>query len=320
MLNELKAHKDLDGVGCAVVAKYCGISSQNISYFDNDEIDNEILKNIDDICANTSLYSEIGIIFITDLNIKKETAEKVNAYMKYIKTIEFNLPKFILLDHHSHALFLNEYDWATVKIDGFFEKTCGTELFYEYCANANMLIWNFPDTIKLYDFVTKVKRYDTWTWKEKYKDLVSSKMNDLLQIFGIDDFVKDMISKISFNTPFINESDKILLSISNKQKQNYIEQKNKEIFIKDILGYKAGIVFAEQYISELGSALLERNLNLDIIIMLNGDHVSYRTIRDDVDLAEIALKFNGGGHPKSAGHTIKVSAIDSYINKIFEIK
>jgi len=45
--------------------------------------------------------------------------------------------------------------------------------------------------------------------------------------------------------------------------------------------------------------------------------VSLRTTRDDVDVAKIAQKFNGGGHKKAAGFTISGN-LDSIFSKIWE--
>ena len=69
---------------------------------------------------------------------------------------------------------------------------------------------------------------------------------------------------------------------------------------------RAGIVVADDYLSELGNELSERNPDLDFIAMIAGlSTVSYRTVKRDIDLGnEVAIYYGGGGHPQSAGSQI----------------
>ena len=60
-------------------------------------------------------------------------------------------------------------------------------------------------------------------------------------------------------------------------------------------------MFAERYISELGNRLCELYPELTYVAMIDicKGSVSYRTVREDIDLGkEIAHSFGGGGHAK----------------------
>ena len=68
------------------------------------------------------------------------------------------------------------------------------------------------------------------------------------------------------------------------------------------------VVYADQYISEIGSVCMTRIPELHgvdvcfiIIVDINKQNVSFRTTRNDVNLSKIAKRFGGGGHPQSAG-------------------
>ena len=53
-----------------------------------------------------------------------------------------------------------------------------------------------------------------------------------------------------------------------------------------------------------------------------GSHtVSYRSIKDDINLGkDIASKFGGGGHPKSAGSIFSKDIVMNIVEKIFSEK
>jgi nanoRNase/pAp phosphatase (c-di-AMP/oligoRNAs hydrolase) len=82
-------------------------------------------------------------------------------------------------------------------------------------------------------------------------------------------------------------------------------------------------VFAEKYFSELGNKLSELHPELDYIAMVDISYggVSYRTVKDDIDLGgEIAHSFGGGGHRKAAGSNFDSNAVkDAVLHYIFDI-
>lgn len=79
-----------------------------------------------------------------------------------------------------------------------------------------------------------------------------------------------------------------------------------------------GVVFADKYISELGNELCKLNRELDYIAIVNMStrSVSYRTIKDDVDMDMIAKKYGGGGHPKAAGSKFDVYKLARFLDEL----
>ncbi|MFW5977326.1 MAG: DHHA1 domain-containing protein, partial [Candidatus Nanoarchaeia archaeon] len=78
----------------------------------------------------------------------------------------------------------------------------------------------------------------------------------------------------------------------------------------DFLGYKAGVYFTNSNISELGNYTLEQRPDIDffvgVMILRNKDKKTFfkyslRSTPDRIDVAKLAQKYNGGGHPCAAG-------------------
>jgi oligoribonuclease NrnB/cAMP/cGMP phosphodiesterase (DHH superfamily) len=284
---KLFTHTDLDGVGCAVLAKIAFDSNVDIEYCNYDEINNKV---------NDFIYTELeleDICHITDISITDEIA----------KDIDENSNQFYLLDHHPTALDLNKYNWCTVKIEDEYTKlkTCGTEMYYKWLVNGGYL----KDNSQLREFVSVVRDYDTWRWTTIGENgIICKKINDLLYLYGRERFIDWCISRISDKQfPLLTSSDKLLLEIKQKEIDDYIDKKDKTIFTTTLCGYTCGFVFAERFFSELGNKLCLRHPELDFVAMIDMDGtVSYRSVKDNVDVGkDIAKIYGGGGHPKAAG-------------------
>lgn len=305
----LFSHTDLDGYGCNIVMKALMgddtlVIATNVNY---DEINETIKKYI-----NNEEYKNYALTFITDISVNEEVAELID------KTKDLNL---VLLDHHPTAEWLNKYKWSHICINIFFEKTSGTELLFNYLISLDWLRIDWSYFKEVSDFVKQVKRYDTWLWKEKYHDDTPKKLNDLFYILGYDKFYSSL-KENNFNIDFLIHDYSYLLENQQKKINKYIEKKNKEIIDCEIKNYNVGVVFANQYQSELGNRLSELNLQYDLIAMIGENSISYRTIKEDVDCGEFAKLFNGGGHPKAAGSEIneeqKIKIIDLLFDKGLE--
>jgi oligoribonuclease NrnB/cAMP/cGMP phosphodiesterase (DHH superfamily) len=292
---KLFTHTDLDGVGCAVIACLAfGKECVDIEYCNYDEINDKIR----DFTASMQ-FKYYDKIYITDISVDKQVADLIEYS---ITEKQEYLYKYQLLDHHNTAKWLNNYKWAYVSDTEISiypnekeMKSCGTSLFYGYLwENENI---NLPYALK---FIETVRRYDTWEWNTKFNDNNAKYLNDLLYIIGKDRFVERFVDNPSIN---LTDTENIILEIEQQRIEKYIESKSKQMFEDEIDGYKVGVVFVEQYHSQVGSALAKANNHLDFIIMIDVGKgtVSYRGIHDNIDLGKIASKYNGGGLPKAAG-------------------
>lgn len=307
---KLFTHTDLDGIGCAILAKNEAFGNNvDIEYCNYDDIN----KKVSDFFFSTDALN-YEYIYITDISIQESLADEINTCVNGTTC----LPKVLLFDHHPTALSLNKFDWCKVNVEEHGEKTSGTRMFYNYLINENF-IDGFSDwTGTLYNFVEIVKKYDTWLWKEKYNDDTPKKWNDLFYIYGRERFIEKVCEKLDNNSLMLDMTDITLLQLNQEKIGRYIETKQTQLIEKDILGYRAGIVFAEQYHSEVGNVLATNNPHLDFIVLINPSYsISYRTVKDVNLGTDIAKIYGGGGHLKSAGSPISSDIKNKIIDMIF---
>ena len=320
---KLFTHTDLDGIGCAVLAYLAfGRKNVDVEYCDYGDVD----EKVGDFFVNGS-PGEYNAVFITDISINNELAMAIDRY-----AVE---DLWHLFDHHVTAFGLNKYDWCEVNVmnDTLGIKTSGTELLYTYLRNHERFDHLSANTITNIDRVVDIIRdYDTWRWKELGEaGIVYKQVNDLFYIYGGEKFIKwalDQILTLKLYRgisvlPIFSDLDTALLDQKQKDIDIYVEQKNKQLFTQlDSFGNEYGVVFAERYVSELGNRLCEMHPDLDYVAMIDisNGRVSYRSIRDNINLGtEIAHNYGGGGHPKAAGSTFDSTwAMETVTNWLFD--
>lgn len=232
-----------------------------------------------------------------------------------VNSLNINL---CLIDHHKSALFLNKYPWATVKINGNIEQTCATELLFYRLKDKidNSLINNISN------YVEKVKRYDTFLW-DKYNDNDAVNLEILFDSIGGQGYY-ELLSKYKYDIYKMFEDNKWMMNCFIRKKEEFIETKlNEKIFTKNLHvlnnTYSAGIVYASRYISLLGYELINLYDDLDVIVIIDGNKMSFRTNKDYVDCQLIAKNYNnGGGHKKASGTSIPSKEQYNYFNKILK--
>lgn len=320
---KLFTHTDLDGIGCAVLAYLAfGKGNVDVEYCDYKDIDKKVRA-----FGESEEYKTYDRVYITDISVSEELADDMN--------VACNDGKVVLLDHHATALGLSKYIWCTVTVNSPSTgiPTSGTKLFYQHLLLEGRFDKYTENAFtKIRDFVQMVCDYDTWRWKELGEEgLICKQLNDLFHIYGRDEFIEWAMYKISdaiisqLDLPLFDDFDNLLLKQKQKDIDIYVESKSKEIITMiDNFGYTCGVVFADRYISELGNRLSEMRPGLDYIAMIDISHgtVSYRTVRDNIDLGgEIAHSFGGGGHRKAAGSTFDADRIKYLVmNELFNSK
>lgn len=297
---KLFTHTDLDGVGCAVVARVAFADAVDIEYCNYDDVD----QKVEDFILSEK-WRDYDVIFITDISVVEDVAERIEQTCG---------DRLVLIDHHETALWLNDYGWARVTVyEGEDSRASGTSLFYNFLAE-NRLIKR--DAKKLKEFAECVRRYDTWEWQTKYKDEHPKRLNDLLKVFGRYVFCDRFTENPSID---FTKTEQTILDIEQRRIKYYIDSHAKGL--KEITteeGYRIGVVFAENYLSELGNRLAEDYPHLDFIAMINlaTGSISYRSNKDTVHLGMFAQTRGGGGHDRSAGSPISQELRDSLIQVI----
>lgn len=181
---KLFTHTDLDGVGCAIVARHIFGDNVDVEYCDYNEINDKVSQFIN------SESQDYDMIFITDISVNENVAKEIEEHIS---------DKTVLIDHHPTAKWLNKYKWATVEEfeisihpNEDYVKASGTSLFYDYLWENYGL-----NNELLFELVEKIRRYDTWEWATKYNDTHAKQLNDLLCIVGRDNFVNRFVSNPS---------------------------------------------------------------------------------------------------------------------------
>jgi len=154
-------------------------------------------------------------------------------------------------------------------------------------------------------YVGLVRLWDTWDWKNADPEIAKmvKDLNLLCNTYNTNRFVSTTYIKLKDNRPLFSHAENEIISLLTNNATRYCLKKMKSVKKIRYNDLVLGVVFAENNISELGNMICTENPDIDIAFMICPDIniVSMRTIKDDVNLAEFAKKFGGGGHVKSAG-------------------
>lgn len=297
---------DLDGLGCGLIAKLAFGDKANVFYCSYRNLNQRVeavIKNPDN--NNVEIY-------ITDLAVNEIVEKKLEERYKQGKPVQ-------MIDHHVTAMHFNEYKWGRVIPE--YEtgkKTCATSLFYDFLiANEKM-----KRNKALEEFIELVRQYDTWEWDEN-NNVTAKRLNDLFYIRNREGFEEEMLKRLTENTDsfMLSDTENMLLDIEEQKINRYIHSKSRQMVQTFIDDYCVGIVHAEQYLSELGNALNNIYPHLDMIVLLNlgGKKMGFRTIHDEVNVADFAKRYGGGGHPKASGSELTGEAFNQFVVNVFEI-
>jgi oligoribonuclease NrnB/cAMP/cGMP phosphodiesterase (DHH superfamily) len=292
---KLFTHNDLDGVGAAMVA-YATFGEENVDveYHNYDSLHTSLLEFVTIDENGNRKSDEYKSVFITDISPRDtlviDTIDEVIGH------------KLQLLDHHNdHKAvdYLREHSWTNIYATTNGVTKCGTDLMYEAALEINL-----DASLLSKDFIKLVHDLDTWEWKDT-NNIKAIQFDNLLDIYGIDYFIERFLPQLEYGKDItFDYVDIKMLERYEKRKLSYIERQKEKLIKKEIDGKTVGVVFATAHQSELGNILANENLDVDYIAMVNFNGISFRGIKDDINLGQIALLHGGGGHPKAAGCSV----------------
>lgn len=312
----LFTHIDLDGMGCALLLRtYYGKENIDISYVDYNNVNIELYKFLKE--KTVDLYDKV---FITDISISESMANWINKEFKH---------KITLIDHHisEGTQHLNQYSWVIQqgKKDINDNELCsGTWLVKEWVKKeSNQEVSNFMQHI-----TTLIDRYDTWLWKTKYNEYQPSKeLNDIYLLIGRDRLLENIEMQYLHNEYFdINPCFRLLLEIKEEKYQRILENCNKYMQRLSYNDFTIGLVYANEYISELGNDLATMNDDVDFVALINltTGYIGFRGVKDYVHLGDFAKKLGdslgikGGGHPMASSMSLNKEFKNNIILSIFK--
>lgn len=241
-------------------------------------------------------------VFITDLGLEDKIADEINE-------LGMNILHF---DHHETNVYASKYAFSTVEIQRNGISTCGTELFYLYLKENNLL----KDNALIKRFVEDTRAYDTWDWV-KNNNVEANDLNKLFSIVGIDTYISKMVDKLRNNNKDIfDETDKYLIELNTHEENELIELSDKSLIIREKDGLKFGIVFGNKFLSIIGNTLCNRHPELDYMLLIDPLEmkVSLRSVR--IDVSKVAESYGGGGHKYAAGFSLNEEKFKSLLKII----
>ena len=201
-----------------------------------------------------------------------------------IKKIIANNKEVIAIDHHT----------SNQELMPLFEKSV-----YDSSKSASVLAWEYfhPDE-SLPALLRYVQDMDLWQWR-----LLQSR--DICTYINFVDMSFETWDRMAADLEYDAARDQIVdygshINRYKDKKIREIVERNAQKVIFD--GVKALAVNSSTLTSQIGDALLKRNVPLGIVWVEANDkiHVSMRS-DGSVDVAELAKKYGGGGHIQASG-------------------
>lgn len=299
---------DIDGMGSAILARVAFVDIDIIYARNVSDLEVKFINEYE----SGRLY-EYDIVYITDLSLKMDIADKVYSDEKL-------KDKLYLFDHHETALSsgLNKYNNVNVHVELNGVKTCGTELFYLYLKENEYL----NDTIAISEFVEKVRREDNWEW-EKYDDIVAHDLAILFNAIGIERFVASMVELLKDEKDAFKLNDTLINEVENKKEKIKMAIESSKRFVrKEIIdGIKTLILFITyEYRNDVADYFKENNdIDFDVVAMiaLDNDQISIRSLKPNNYARILAEKYGGGGHDTAAAIPLDYNNKSKIVDTLF---
>ncbi len=281
---------DIDGFGCAILAKLAFGPNVKVIFADNFDLDDKMYEF--DEKDDFDLYDKIII------------ADHCPSY-NFCQLIELSdwFERVKIFDHHASRLEeQGKMPWIDLKIqDEKGVKCCGTSLLYEYLLKEGYL----TKSEELDRFVELTRLYDTWDWtKDKENGEQAYRLNVLFQAVGRKEYINTIGCKLFDGYFKFDDYDNAIID-------NYLKAYKEKVadYVSKISTFKyknnnVGFVEIEDlYKNDIASAVrAENSLNIDYLMMpvLDRNTVSLRNVNTDIDVSIVAKELGGGGHKAAA--------------------
>lgn len=277
----LTHNADLDGIGCAVLAK---------AFFKNDcELElcgyNDFEEKLEETLKNPPEF-----LLITDLSPSEQGREKLLNYPG----------QKLLIDHHFTSLPLAEENWARINTS--------------YCATMGLFLHlGGTATLPEYEeFVRLVNDRDLWLKQDSRADELAY----LLNAIGPQDFIDRFSRNPSVE---LTKEEAVIVNAIIRRIEKTIEDTEIFEFYDKTTDAHGGMVFLNDYASDVAHIILQKNPELDylMVVKIRKRHlsISLRTQKDTINLAELAQRYGGGGHPKAAGFVMQA---DFFVDELLK--
>lgn len=291
MIKLFTHQSDPDGIGCAILA--------NLTY---ENVDFSLCKGAQELNQALLSFLESDIIekyeavYITDLCPSNQLLQKIDLNVVWKNKVH-------IFDHHQTAMdeMTKDYSFVTsiVKKNGL--SCCGMSLFYEYLMADRKQSILESSIVK--DFVEMTRLHDTWEWKEK-KNLYAFHLQTLFQLLGRYGYYYHFLEKLRTQKSMeYTLQEQKWIELQELENQQLVKELANHIVIESYEKYQIGMVFGKYAIrNNLAEYLKQFYSELDVMVLFSIDHqsVSFRALKEDVNVRVLAEKYGGGGHEKAA--------------------
>jgi len=228
-----------------------------------------------------ALNAEGKDIYIIDYSFKPEEMKKLVAVNK----------KVVFIDHHLTSA-------ESVKI--------ATESLYDISHSGAYLAWKYfhPDK-KIPKLISYIEDYDLWNFKLPFTQ-------ELTLVLSAKKFNLKIWNKLAMEFEDASKRKELIkqgktMLVYKENLINELLEKGEEVIFE---GHRAFAINSPVFESEIGHHIYEKKGMLAIIWSYRKKHhkpklkVSLRSNKS-INVAEIALKYGGGGHEAAAGFTLE---------------
>lgn len=348
----LLTHTDADGAGPEILLNYVIDSSNNITvkHLNNSVMSQEIRKAV---CSD--IADNYDTIIACDISCSKEDTEIIAADKNSAKLIilDHHLSSSHLNNYPSFAVSCSSmvddsFRAALFKNCGHKGLSSGTSLMYDYLHYVGLVDKDCepnqfsPKEAVLREIVHLITTYDTWDWVNCFnKNPRYLQFNRLFDIYGNDYYVSIMLSKAydGFektiygivpvldidvgNAYLLNKTDEHALAIDDKKRQTWLEQAKSAIHtgsltLRDNRTYSIAYADNNKYTDDVFELMKQTYPDIDLYMINYGSGISMRSVKENVNVSEIAKLYKGGGHMGAGGFKIPTNDIIDMLKKTMD--
>ncbi len=305
---KLFSHNDLDGFGAPLL-----LEAVQPIMFDDVEFDmtNCGAGRIDDEFARwmrTPEASRFTDVYIMDMTPDSEyTFQQLNANFAN---------HWLVFDHHeSEEALRSKYVANSVTAADDSINPSATSLVWDWLKQQPHFA-DLPSARQeeLAYLVELIRAYDTWDWQNDPdmsagERTAADNLDQLFWFYPLQDsasFVRDVLAA---GWPKYQQANRMLIHTLNERRTKYLKSHLKDLIKTTIGGHQFGVVYADDYKSEIAHELLEQNPDVEAALVVSPVSVSLRS-NGKLDVAKFAEKyFNGGGHADAAGGRLTVNPV-----------
>lgn len=305
---KLFSHNDLDGFGAPLLLK----AVQPVM-FDDTEFDmtNCGAGRIDDEFTRwmrTAEASRFTDVYIMDMTPDSDyTFQQLNANFAN---------HWLVFDHHeSEEDLRSKYAANSITAANPSVNPSATSLVWDWLQQQPHFA-DLPNQRRtdLAYLVELIRAYDTWDWQNDpdmsaTERTAADNLDQLFWFYPLQDSASFVEGVLKAGWPKYQEENRLLIHTLNERRAKYLKSHLKDMITTTIAGHQFGVVYADDYKSEIAYELLEQHPDVDAALVVSPVSISLRS-NGKLDVAKFAEKyFNGGGHADAAGGRLKVNPI-----------